>query len=168
VPRVRCVNAVGPGRASTLIAIRQLVSARCALASDGRLIAGTAAAGHPSVDLEFRLLGVPATLAVQIEARLAGFTRSGGDQVRIPIRRPLPPARPDLFLLALLWYARDRDLAEAWLIPSLELEARTGRRRLHHLLVATLDPADEWARFRCGRQGLAESLMSQLEKLAER
>jgi hypothetical protein len=97
---------------------------------------------------------------------MAGFNRSGGDRIRIPIRRPLPAARPDLSLLALLWTARDRDLAEAWLIPSFELEARTGRRQLRHLEVATHDPADEWARFRCGRQGLAESLMFQLEKLA--
>ena len=149
-----------------------LVAAACILMSRGELNVSTSYVDDEGVDLVFHRRGRPATLAVQVKSRMASSARVSDGGFMAFVRAATFTPRADLDMLFVAVDDSAGALMCAWLVPSVEFDARKGSptSKGTYRFRASLKDAtrDQWRPWRLLPAELPSAVMTRLAQLDER
>lgn len=150
-------------------AVEYLVAASCILATGGELNVSTSLVDDEGVDLVFHQGGRPATLAVQVKARMSTSKRVQDEAVWAFVRAQTFRPRHDLDMLFLAVDVERGTVLMAWLVPSLTFAEIVGppNSQGRHRFAASMKPdsKDRWTPFRLSPEQLAPAIMTRLRSL---
>jgi len=146
-----------------------LVAAACILISRGELNASTSFVDDEGVDLVFHRRGRPTTLAVQVKSRTSDTVRVKDGGFMAFVRSATFTPRADLDMLFVAVDVDAGALMTAWLVPSVEFDARKGNVTSNgtYRFRASLKPAtqDQWRPWRLTPAQLPGAVLRRLTEL---
>ena len=133
-------------------AAEHLVAASCIIATRGQLNVSTSLVDDEGVDLVFHRRGSTATLAVQVKARFSDGAAYQERKFMANLRAATFGPREDLDLLFVAIDIERGAVECAWLVPSVDFDARKGSLRTlgTFRFTASMKPgsADQWRPWR--------------------
>ena len=150
-------------------AAEYLVAASCILATRGELNVSTSMVDDEGIDLIFHRRGAPATLAVQVKARMSDAVVVQKQKVTAQVREQTFRPRENLDMLFVAIDIERGAIMTAWLVPSTAFESmvtgRTTRGRMRFSASMKQDAADRWSPYRLTATELPKRIMARLGEL---
>jgi hypothetical protein len=150
-------------------AAEYLVAASCILATGGELNVSTSLVDDEGVDLVFHRRGNPATLAVQVKARMSTTSVVQKGQCLANVRSQTFQPRSDLDMLFIAVDVERGAIMTAWLVPSsvfAEMVKEPNSKGQYRFSASMKEGSrDRWAPYRLTAAELPQRVLARLSEL---